>query len=41
MMGDRTRPIARSILSIAETVRSRLTELAQQSEEKAAVSGKK
>jgi len=41
MMGDRTRPIARSILSLAETIRTRLTELAQQSEEKAAASGKK
>ena len=41
MLGDRTRPIARSILMLAEKVRTRLTELAQQTEEKAAASGKK
>jgi len=41
MLGDRTRPIARSVLMLAEKVRTRLTELAQQTEEKTAASGKK
>ena len=41
MLGDRTRPIARSILNLAEVVRLRLAEISQQGEEKSLASAKK
>jgi len=41
MLGDRTRPIARSILNLAEVMRLRLAEIAQQGEEKSLASAKK
>ncbi len=40
MLGDRTRPIARSILSLAETVRHRLAEIASETQEKPQGTGK-
>ncbi len=41
MLGDRTRPIARSMLQLAEAVRHRLVELSSEGVEKVPVSGKK
>jgi len=41
MLGDRTRPIARSILILAEAVRHRLVEISSEGVEKVPVSGKK
>jgi pilus assembly protein CpaE len=41
MLGDRTRPIARSMLMLTEAVRHRLVELASEGVEKVPVSGKK
>jgi Flp pilus assembly CpaE family ATPase len=37
MMGDRTRPIAKNFLALAEVVRQRITELATESAENVAV----
>ena len=41
MLGDRTRPIARSMLMLTEAVRHRLVEIASEGVEKVPVSGKK
>ena len=41
MLGDRTRPIARSILSLAEVIRQRLTEMSTEAAEKVTVSTKR
>jgi pilus assembly protein CpaE len=41
MLGDRTRPIARSMLMLAEAVRQRLIEISSEGVEKVPVSGKK
>jgi pilus assembly protein CpaE len=41
MLGDRTRVIAKSILSLAEVVRQRLTEISADTTEKVLVSAKK
>jgi len=41
MLGDRTRPIARSMLMLTEAVRHRLVEIASEGVEKIPVSGKK
>jgi hypothetical protein len=41
MLGDRTRPIARSMLMLAEAVRHRLVEISSEGVEKVPVAGKK
>jgi pilus assembly protein CpaE len=41
MLGDRTRPIARSVLSLAETVRQRLTQISAENQEKVKVPAKR
>ncbi len=41
MLGDRTRPIARSMLMLTEAVRHRLVEIASEGVEKVPVTGKK